>query len=184
MAEQSTAHHLREYETIFLVKPDLTDEGVDKLKDRVRGIVNREGGKLIRFTVWGKKKTMYPVAKQPRAIYVHAAYLGGHGLVVTGVQAMAGAGVDPEGRAAEEVSSLAPGELDGCGGILVAVSRDPRAEAWALTACGRLASAFLMGSTFTAMLLGHHYLTAPAMSISPLPRHVGSLLQTPLPCRQ
>ena len=81
MAEPTTAHHLREYETIFLVKPDLTDEGVDKLKDRVRGIVNREGGKLIRFTVWGKKKTMFPVAKQPRAIYVHASYLGGQALV-------------------------------------------------------------------------------------------------------
>ena len=81
MAEQSSAHHLREYETIFLVKPDLTDEGVDRVKDRVRGIVNREGGKLIRFTVWGKKKTMFPVAKQPRAIYVHASYLGGHALV-------------------------------------------------------------------------------------------------------
>ena len=81
MPEQSTAHHLREYETIFLVKPDLTDEGVDRVKERVRGIVNREGGKLIRFTVWGKKKTMYPVSKQPRAIYVHASYLGGHALV-------------------------------------------------------------------------------------------------------
>ena len=55
--------------------------GRGQLKDRVRGIVNREGGKLIRFTVWGKKKTMYPVAKQPRAIYVHASYLGGHALV-------------------------------------------------------------------------------------------------------
>ena len=81
MTEQSTAHHQREYETIFLVKPDLTDEGVDRVKERVRGIVNREGGKLIRFTVWGKKKTMYPVAKQARAIYVHASYLGGHALV-------------------------------------------------------------------------------------------------------
>ena len=35
MTQQSTAHHLREYETIFLVKPDLTDEGVDRVKDRV-----------------------------------------------------------------------------------------------------------------------------------------------------
>jgi hypothetical protein len=58
------------------------------------------------------------------------------------------------------------------GGLLVAVSRGPGAEAWALTAAGRLASAFLMGSTFTAMLLGHHYLTAPAMSIAPLRRFV------------
>ena len=36
---------------------------------------------MIRFTVWGKKKTMFPVAKQPRAIYVHAHYLGGHQMV-------------------------------------------------------------------------------------------------------
>ncbi len=75
------AKHVREYETVFLVKPDLTDDNVDKLKERVRGIVDREGGRVIRFTVWGKKKTMYPIAKQPRAIYVHAQYLGGSALV-------------------------------------------------------------------------------------------------------
>ena len=37
---------------------------------------------------------------------------------------------------------------------------------------GRLSSGFLMGATLTAMLLGHHYLTAPAMSIEPLKRFV------------
>ncbi|AKF82786.1 30S ribosomal protein S6 [Myxococcus sp. MISCRS1] len=81
MAETQAAKRLREYETIFLVKPDLTDDNVDKLKERVRGIVDREGGKVLRFTVWGKKKTLFPVAKQPRAIYVHASYLGGSKLV-------------------------------------------------------------------------------------------------------
>ena len=54
---------------------------MDKVKEKVRGIVSREGGKLIRFTVWGKKKTMYPVDRQPRAIYVHASYLGPSQLV-------------------------------------------------------------------------------------------------------
>jgi small subunit ribosomal protein S6 len=81
MAETQAAKRLREYETIFLVKPDLTDDNVDKLKERVRGIVSREGGKVIRFTVWGKKKTLYPIAKQPRAIYVHANFLGDTRLV-------------------------------------------------------------------------------------------------------
>ena len=124
MTEQSTAHHQREYETIFLVKPDLTDEGVDKLKERVRGIVNREGGKLIRFTVWGKKKTMYPVAKQPRAIYVHAAYLGGHALVAEvernlrnldevtrWLSVKVADDVDPESRPVQEDVKLA-GDVD------------------------------------------------------------------------
>src|SRR5215471_3163080 len=81
MAKTQKPTRLREYETIFLVKPDLTDEGVDKVRERVRGIVDREGGRVIRFTVWGKKRTLYPIAKQPRAIYVHAHYLGNPGLV-------------------------------------------------------------------------------------------------------
>ncbi|HEX8434718.1 30S ribosomal protein S6 [Archangium sp.] len=81
MADTQAAKRLREYETIFLVKPELTDDNVDKLKERVRGIVAREGGKVIRFTVWGKKKTAYTIAKQPRAIYVHANFLGDTRLV-------------------------------------------------------------------------------------------------------
>ncbi|MDX2037468.1 MAG: hypothetical protein SFX72_12520 [Isosphaeraceae bacterium] len=41
-----------------------------------------------------------------------------------------------------------------------------------LNAASRLTSSFLIGSGLTAMLLGHHYLTAPAMSIVPLERFV------------
>lgn len=81
MAETQAAVRLREYETIFLVKPELTDDNVDRIKERVRGIVSREGGKVIRFTVWGKKKTLYPVGKQPRAIYVHTHFLGNSKMV-------------------------------------------------------------------------------------------------------
>ena len=72
---------LREYETVFLVQPDLSDEAVDKIKDRVRQVVDRDGGKMIRFTIWGKKKLAYPIQKQNRAIFVHAHYLGGAALV-------------------------------------------------------------------------------------------------------
>lgn len=81
MAETQAQQRLREYETVLLVKPDLTDEQVDRVKDKLRGVVSRDGGKVLRFTVWGKKRTMYPIAKQPRAIYVHAHYLGGSKMV-------------------------------------------------------------------------------------------------------
>ncbi len=36
----------------------------------------------------------------------------------------------------------------------------------------RLASGLLLGASLTAMLLGHHYLTAPTMSIEPLRQYV------------
>jgi len=61
--------------------------------------------------------------------------------------------------------------------VLLAVTADPgrgdlASPVLGLNALSRLASAFLLGSTLTAMLLGHHYLTAPSMSIVPLERLV------------
>ncbi len=62
-----------------------------------------------------------------------------------------------------------------CAAALVIVSRSDDPRLWTLNATGRLASAFLMGATLTAMLLGHHYLISPAMSIEPLKRFVRSM---------
>lgn len=72
---------LREYETIFLLKPDLADDLVDKVKERIRTVVNRDGGKVLKFTNWGKKRTAFPVAKQSRAVYLHMSYLAGPAMV-------------------------------------------------------------------------------------------------------
>jgi hypothetical protein len=59
-----------------------------------------------------------------------------------------------------------------CSTWLILASRSSPAALWAFSAASRFASAFLLGSTLTAMLLGHHYLTAPTMSIEPLTRFV------------
>ncbi len=68
----------REYETIYLLRQDLTSEQTDKIKERIRGVVNAEGGRVIKVTTWGRKKTAFLVGdKQARAIYVHVNYLGG-----------------------------------------------------------------------------------------------------------
>lgn len=53
---------------------------------------------------------------------------------------------------------------------LAVASQSTLALSWLHGGASRLASGFLLGSTLTAMLLGHHYLTAPAMSIEPLKR--------------
>jgi hypothetical protein len=58
------------------------------------------------------------------------------------------------------------------GGWLALVSQADPPALWAFNAVSRYASGLLMGATLTAMLLGHHYLTAPAMSIEPLNRFV------------
>jgi hypothetical protein len=59
-----------------------------------------------------------------------------------------------------------------CAAELVVVSRSMVGGLWLLRSASRLSSGFLLGATLTAMLLGHYYLTAPAMSIDPLKRFV------------
>src|SRR3989440_12046460 len=73
----ATGTRLREYETIFLVRPDLAEDLVDKIVERMRGIVHRDGGKVIKVENWGKKKTSYEVKKSFRAIFLRFLYLGG-----------------------------------------------------------------------------------------------------------
>lgn len=57
-------------------------------------------------------------------------------------------------------------------GWLTAASRDADPGLWSFNTASRLASGFVLGATLAAMLLGHHYLTAPTMSIEPLKRYV------------
>jgi small subunit ribosomal protein S6 len=72
---------VREYETIYLLKADTADEQADEIKERLRAVVSREGGKVIRFTNQGKRKTSFTVAKNSRALYMHCLYIGNPGLV-------------------------------------------------------------------------------------------------------
>src|SRR6266849_5778869 len=76
-AQHAPGTHLREYETIFLLRPDLAEDLVDKIVERMRGIVLRDGGKVIKVENWGKKKTAYAVKKNYRAIFIRFLYLGG-----------------------------------------------------------------------------------------------------------
>ena len=81
MAETKQQNLVREYETIYLLKAETPDDQVEEIKERLRGVVSREGGKVIRFTNQGKRKTAFPVAKNSKALFMHCLYVGRPGLV-------------------------------------------------------------------------------------------------------
>ncbi len=81
MAEAKQKNLVREYETIYLLRAETPDDQVEEIKERLRGVVSREGGKVIRFTNQGKRKTAFPVAKNAKALYMHCLYVGRPGLV-------------------------------------------------------------------------------------------------------
>lgn len=78
---QATKRLVREYETIYLLKAETPDDQVEEIKERLRGVVTRENGKVIRFTNQGKRKTAFPIGKNPKALYMHCLYVGTGGLV-------------------------------------------------------------------------------------------------------
>jgi len=72
---------LREYETITILRPDIADESVDRVKGRIANIVEKLSGKVIRIDAWGKRKLAYEVEKNSKGIYVYFLYLGEPGTV-------------------------------------------------------------------------------------------------------
>ncbi len=72
----------REYETIYVLRPDITKEGAEKVSNRVAEVMQREGGKLTQVENWGRRALAFPVANQRRAYYIYLKYIGG-GTVVS-----------------------------------------------------------------------------------------------------
>jgi small subunit ribosomal protein S6 len=67
---------MREYETIYILRPELGGEAVDAFNTKMKDIVGGFGGKVIRLSNWGKKRLAYRVKKCTRGTYVHLLYLG------------------------------------------------------------------------------------------------------------
>src|SRR5438046_2261212 len=71
----------REYETIFILRPDATTDAIGQVNARVRGVIEQMGGKLLKLDNWGKRKLAYEVKKQLKGIYLYWQYLGSSGIV-------------------------------------------------------------------------------------------------------
>jgi small subunit ribosomal protein S6 len=71
----------REYETIFILRPDTPQDGILGVNSRIKGIIEQMQGKLLKLDNWGKRKLAYEVRKQLKGIYLYWRYLGTSGVV-------------------------------------------------------------------------------------------------------
>ena len=71
----------REYETIYILRPDASTEQIHDVNTRIRKVIESAEGKLIRVDNWGKRKLAYEIKKQLKGIYLYWLYLGGSQLV-------------------------------------------------------------------------------------------------------
>ena len=78
---RDTPNTSREYETIFILRPNTPNEGVAEVNTRIKGIIEGMGGKIIKVDNWGKRRLAYEVAKERKGIYLYWKYLATPGVV-------------------------------------------------------------------------------------------------------
>jgi small subunit ribosomal protein S6 len=71
----------REYETVYILRPNTPNEGVAEVNARIKGIIEGMGGKVLKVDNWGKRRLAYEVAKERKGIYLYWQYLAQPGVV-------------------------------------------------------------------------------------------------------
>ena len=66
----------REYETIYILRPNVDSAEAEKVATRVREVVARLEATLTKVDTWGKRRLAYPIQKHTRGIYVYLRYVG------------------------------------------------------------------------------------------------------------
>jgi small subunit ribosomal protein S6 len=72
---------MRKYETFFILDPDLPDEVNNIVDEKLKSIVTSQGGMVLSYTPWGKKKLAYTVKKHTRGHYILMEYAGAPELI-------------------------------------------------------------------------------------------------------
>jgi small subunit ribosomal protein S6 len=78
---RDTPNTSREYETIYILRPNTPNEGVAEVNTRIKGVIEGMGGKVIKVDNWGKRRLAYEVAKERKGIYLYWLYLAQPGVV-------------------------------------------------------------------------------------------------------
>jgi len=68
---------MRKYEIIFVVRPDVPEEDVDKLIAQMEGVVTSAGGKLEKTEKMGRRRLAYRVGGHREGFYVLFTLEGG-----------------------------------------------------------------------------------------------------------
>ena len=61
---------VRQYELIYIVSPETSDEGVADLHNQVEGIVGQFGGQIEKSENWGRRRLAYEIKNYKEGTYV------------------------------------------------------------------------------------------------------------------
>lgn len=66
---------LNEYETIYIARPDLTEDVMTKITTRFEAVITDNAGVILVNEDWGKRKLAYIISKHQRGHYIYLNYV-------------------------------------------------------------------------------------------------------------
>jgi len=61
---------VRDYELMYIVRPELDDEALRNAAKSVRSLIESQGGEVVKTTLWGKRRLAYEVKRLRDGYYV------------------------------------------------------------------------------------------------------------------
>ncbi len=61
---------LREYELVFIVQPEMDEQGVAGINERVSQVITARSGTITTTEMWGRRTLAYPIGKFFEGQYV------------------------------------------------------------------------------------------------------------------
>lgn len=61
---------MRQYETIFIVNPNLSDDDYGQVLSKYKDLIEKKNGVIVKVEEWGKQRMAYVVRKFDRGSYV------------------------------------------------------------------------------------------------------------------
>ncbi len=60
---------LKQYETVFIATPVLSDDQMKEAVEKYRAFITSEGGEIVHEEDWGLRKLAYPIQKKTTGFY-------------------------------------------------------------------------------------------------------------------
>src|SRR5207247_11426758 len=60
----------RQYELVYILPPDTTEEQVNELHGQLDAVVSRMNGRIEKTENWGRRRLAYEIAHQKEGVYV------------------------------------------------------------------------------------------------------------------
>ena len=67
---------MNNYESVFIATPVLSDQQLEELAGKFRGVITENGGQIVNEEAWGLKKLAYPNQKKKTGYNFHIEFTG------------------------------------------------------------------------------------------------------------